>query len=243
MKLTVFGATGGVGRHVVTGALNRGDHVTAYVRNPTKLDISHPNLTVVAGELTDRDSVAHAVRSADAVISALGPSLDRKATGMPLVDGTRTIVEAMETNGVERYIGVATPSLRDPRDTRSLLGLVVPFMGRTFLKGAYHELLKISEIVTASSLNWTIARFTQPKDGERTGTVRAGFLGQAKIGAAITRADIAGGLVGTSSRGPTSIGAPGFEPGTSPTRTVRATRLRHAPRETSSVSSPPRRPL
>jgi putative NADH-flavin reductase len=195
MKLTVFGATGGVGRHVVTGALNRGDHVTAYVRNPTKLDISHQNLTVVAGELTDRDSVAHAVRSADAVISALGPSLDRKATGMPLVDGTRTIVEAMETNGVERYIGVATPSVRDPRDTRSLLGLVVPFMGRTFLKRAYHELLKISEIVTASSLNWTIARFTQPKDGERTGTVRAGFLGQAKIGAAITRADIAGFLI------------------------------------------------
>jgi hypothetical protein len=28
----------------------------------------------------------------------------------------------------------------------------------------------------------------------------------------------------------TDIGAPGFEPGTSPTRTVRATRLRHAPR-------------
>jgi hypothetical protein len=26
------------------------------------------------------------------------------------------------------------------------------------------------------------------------------------------------------------IGAPGFEPGTSPTRTVRATRLRHAPK-------------
>src|ERR1700748_2743205 len=26
------------------------------------------------------------------------------------------------------------------------------------------------------------------------------------------------------------VGAPGFEPGTSPTRTVRATRLRHAPR-------------
>ena len=29
---------------------------------------------------------------------------------------------------------------------------------------------------------------------------------------------------------PVPIGAPGFEPGTSPTRTVRATRLRHAPR-------------
>src|SRR3954449_4632250 len=31
-------------------------------------------------------------------------------------------------------------------------------------------------------------------------------------------------------RGSDPIGAPGFEPGTSPTRTVRATRLRHAPR-------------
>ena len=68
-------------------------------------------------------------------------------------------------------------------------------MGRRFLKRAYRELLEMSQIVTGSSLNWTIARFTQPKDGERTGTVRAGFLGQDKIGAAITRADIAGFLL------------------------------------------------
>src|SRR5829696_471025 len=96
MKLTVFGATGGVGREVVNQALDRGDHITAYVRNPAKLDITLPNLTVIAGELTDREAVQHTVRGADTVISALGPSLDRKATGMPLVDGTRAIVEAMQ---------------------------------------------------------------------------------------------------------------------------------------------------
>jgi len=195
MRSTVFGATGGVGRHVVNQAVDRADQVVAYVRNPAKLDITHPNLTVIAGELTDRDGVRRAVNGADVVINALGPSLDRKATGMPLVDGTRTIVEAMQAEGVERYIGMATPSLRDPRDTRSLLGLVVPFMGRTFLKRAYRELLEMSELVRGSSLNWTIARFTQPKDGERTGNVRAGLLGQDKIGAAITRADVAGFLL------------------------------------------------
>ena len=80
MNLTVFGATGGVGRHVVTQALDRGDHVTAYVRNPVKLDVTHPALTVVSGELTDRDAIGQAVRGADAVISALGPSLNRKAS-------------------------------------------------------------------------------------------------------------------------------------------------------------------
>ena len=191
MKLTVFGATGGVGREVVNQALDRGDHVTAYVRNPAKLDLTHPDLTVITGELTDREAVRRAVRAADAVISALGPSLDRKATGMPLVDGTRAIVEAMQAEGVERYIGMATPSLRDPRDTRSLLGLIVPFMGRTFLSRAYRELLAMSQLVTDSPLDWMIARFTRPIDGARTGTVRAGYLGRERIRASITRADIA----------------------------------------------------
>lgn len=191
MKLTVFGATGGVGREVVTQALDAGHDVRAYVRNPAKLDLAHPNLTVITGELTDREAVQRAVGGADAVISALGPSLDRKATGMPLVDGTRTILDAMRAEGVERYIGMATPSLRDPRDTPSQLGRIVPIMGRTFLSRAYRELLAMSQLVTDSPLNWTIARFTRPTDGARTGTVRAGYLGRDRIRASITRADIA----------------------------------------------------
>ena len=134
MKLTVFGATGGVGRELVTQALDAGHQITAYVRNPGKVDLTHPNLTVIAGQLTDREAVQRAVHGADAVISALGPSLSRKATGMPLVDGTRTSLDAMAAEGVERYIGIATPSMRDARDTPSLLGRIVPIMGRTLLR-------------------------------------------------------------------------------------------------------------
>ena len=136
---------------------------------------------------------------ADAVISALGPSLDRKATGMPLVEGTRTILEAMRSEGVERYLGMATPSLRDPRDTASLLGRIVPFMGRTFLARAYRELLAMSQLITDSPLDWTLARFTRPTDGARSGTVRAGYLGRDRIRASITRADIAGFLLAQTS--------------------------------------------
>jgi putative NADH-flavin reductase len=196
MNVTVFGATGGVGREVVTQALDAGHHVTAYLRNPAKLTVTHRNLMAITGELTDRDAVQRAVHGAHAVISALGPSLDRKATGMPLVEGTRTIVDAMRAEGVERYIGMATPSLSDPRDGSSLLGRLVPVMGRTFLKRAYQELLDMSRIVTDSELDWTIARFPQPKDGARKGTVRAGYLGRDKIRASITRADIAAFLLG-----------------------------------------------
>src|SRR3954453_21319451 len=47
--------------------------------------------------------------------------------------------------------------------------------------------------------------------------------------------DEAGSLSPTRPRACRHIGAPGFEPGTSPTRTVRATRLRHAPNATGSL--------
>jgi hypothetical protein len=109
---------------------------------------------------------------------------------MPLVQGTQNIVDAMRAAGVRRFVGIATPSLRDPRNRRSLLGTVVPIMGRLLLPRAYRELLAMSQIVTASDLDWTIARFTRPTGGPAKRTVRAGFLGRDKIGASITRADI-----------------------------------------------------
>ena len=100
---------------------------------------------------------------------------------MPLIEGTRNIVEAMQAAGVERSIGMRPRACATLRDKGSLLGRVVPFMGRTFLKRAYRELLEMSQIVTHSPLNWTIARFTRPTDGDRTGTIRSGFLGRDKI--------------------------------------------------------------
>jgi len=41
MNLTVLGATGGIGRHVVSQALDAGHHVTAYDRSPAKLNLTH----------------------------------------------------------------------------------------------------------------------------------------------------------------------------------------------------------
>jgi putative NADH-flavin reductase len=187
----VFGASGRVGQQVVEQALSRGREVVAVVRSPGKLTASDPKLTAIAAELNDRDAIDAAVRSAQGVISALGPSLDRHATGMPLVQGTQNIVDAMRSAEVRRFVGMATPSLRDPHDRRSLLGAVVPIMGRLLLPRAYRELLAMSQIVINSDLEWTIARFARPTDAPATTKTRAGFLGRDKIGTSITRADIA----------------------------------------------------
>ena len=114
MQITVFGATGGIGRHVVDQALAAGHTVTAYVRDPSKLGRHTPRLRIVVGELSDTAAIQQAVQGSQAVISALGPSLKRNATGTPVTDGTNNILKAMQATGVDRFIGLATPSVPDP---------------------------------------------------------------------------------------------------------------------------------
>ena len=136
MNVTVFGATGGVGSQVVDQLRTRGHQVTAYVRKPSKVPSSWgEDVTVVVGELSDAEAVHHAVQDADAVVNALGPSLDRKATGLPLVEGTRNIVTAMQRHGVRRYVGNGTPSVLDQRDRPNWQTKLSTFMAKTFLSG------------------------------------------------------------------------------------------------------------
>ena len=91
MNVTVFGATGAIGQQVVEQLRNHGHTVTAYVRNLGKVPASWgQDVTVVTGEITDAAAIGRAVAGADAVVSALGPSMDRKATGLPLVEGPST---------------------------------------------------------------------------------------------------------------------------------------------------------
>jgi putative NADH-flavin reductase len=197
LNVTVFGASGKIGTHVVDQLLTAGHHVTAYVRNPTKLATSaNPSLTVVQGELSDAARISEAVTGADAVISALGPTLKRGAKGTPVADGTRNIVDAMETAGVTRFVGLATPAISDPRDGPTIKGKVLRLMPRLTMPNALVELDGMTDAVRRSDLDWTIARITRPTDKPSKHTTRAGFLGRDKVGMAMSRADIATFLIG-----------------------------------------------
>ncbi|GAA4972721.1 uncharacterized protein YbjT (DUF2867 family) [Nonomuraea thailandensis] len=195
MRVTVFGATGGIGRLLLQQLLDERHQVTALVRTPAKLTLTHPDLIVIAGQLSDAAAVRQAVQGADAVISALGPSLKRSATGTPLTDGTRTIVGAMRAEQVARFIGLATPSLADPRDKPHWKHKVLPVMARLAFPNALADLTGMTAAVTGSGLDYTVARITNPTDKPATGRIRAGFLGHDKVGSAMSRADIAAFLV------------------------------------------------
>ncbi len=119
MNVTVFGATGAIGSLTVTELLDRGHQVTAYARNPAKIPTAWADrVKIVIGEISDAAAIDSAIAYADAVVSALGPSMDRKATGLPLIAGTGHIIEAMNRHGVPRYVGHATPPSSTPRSPR-----------------------------------------------------------------------------------------------------------------------------
>ncbi|SCF33561.1 NAD(P)H-binding [Micromonospora purpureochromogenes] len=192
MNVTVFGATGAIGQLIVADLLTAGHTVTAYVRNVGKVPSTWPQgLRLIVGEITDAAAIDQAVAGADAVISALGPSMDRKATGLPLVEGTRLIIEAMRRHGVGRFIGNGTPSIVDKRDRPTLQQKLIGFMGRNLVSRAYQEMLGMSDLIMSSGIDWTIVRFSAPKNGPARGVNRYGFFGTNKIGMAVTRADIA----------------------------------------------------
>ncbi|MDT0321937.1 NAD(P)-dependent oxidoreductase [Streptomyces millisiae] len=195
MRVTVFGGTGAIGRLVVQRLLDDGYQVTALVRTPAKLALTHPRLTVITGQLSDAAAVGEAVAGADAVISALGPSLKRSATGTPLTEGTRIVVEAMEARKVTRFVGLATPSLADPRDKPHWKHRVLPVMAGLLFPNALADLKGMTRAVTDSGLDYTLARITNPTNRPAAGRVRAGFLGHDRVGSAMSRADIAAFLV------------------------------------------------
>lgn len=89
-----------------------------------------------------------------------GPSMDPRATGLPLVEGTRHILETMNLNKVTRYIGHGTPSIQDTSEQSTAQTRLIRFMGRFFLKRAYKELLGMTDLIKRSGLNWTIVGFT-----------------------------------------------------------------------------------
>lgn len=71
-EIVVFGAGGRAGRHAVREARTRGHRVTAVVRDPAKYPkLAGEGVTLVAGDVTDRSSVAEIADGHDAVIGAV----------------------------------------------------------------------------------------------------------------------------------------------------------------------------
>lgn len=188
MKILIFGSTGGTGRELVNQALDHDHAVTAYARNPAKIeDIKHSNLKVIRGDVLDKAAVEGAVKGHDAIFVALGAGLKRTTLRE---EGTRNIVEAMQHTGVKRLICLSSLGVGDSRAN-------LPFFTKyiivgLFLRYAFADHERQEAVVRQSSLDWTIVRPPFLKDGPRTGVYQHGFFTKdRRIKGWISRADVA----------------------------------------------------
>ncbi|BAU14536.1 NAD-dependent epimerase/dehydratase family protein, putative [Leptolyngbya sp. NIES-3755] len=67
-------------RQLVQQALEQGHLVTAFARDPNRLDLQHPNLKLVQGDVLDLESVQQAVQNQDVVLCSLGSGQQRTGT-------------------------------------------------------------------------------------------------------------------------------------------------------------------
>ena len=188
MKILIFGSTGGTGRELVTQALDAGHEVTAFARNPAKLDdISQKNLHTVRGDVLDSAAVESAVSGHDAVLCSIGAGAGRTTLRE---DGTRAVVRAMERAGVRRLICQSSMGVGD---SRANLGFVTKYViVPVFLRHAFADHERQEAVVRESDLDWTIVRPPHLTDGPRTGSYRHGFSPtDTEIKGKISRADVA----------------------------------------------------
>ncbi|WP_077796792.1 NAD(P)-dependent oxidoreductase [Streptomyces sp. JHA26] len=189
MRLTVFGATGGIGREVVRQALDAGHQVTAVVRDPARLPVTGEGLEVVRADLRDPAAVRPAVAGRDAVLSGLG-ARSRKDAGVA-TRLTRTVLGAMEAEGVRRLLVVSAAPVGPEPEGAGLLDRGVLGIVSTVLKDVYADLREMEAELARSATDWTVVRPPRLRDKPVTGRYRTVVGGFPAKGRFIGRADVA----------------------------------------------------
>lgn len=167
MKLVLFGASGMIGSRILSEALRRGHSVTVVVRDPNKFRAPAGAISVITGDVTDAASIAAAVKGHDAVLSAIGGTVEVvKAAAQPLLDG-------LITARVKRLLVVGgAGSLEVAPGIQLLATPDFPAAWKGYAL-AHAEALQIFRKNT--TLDWSYlspAALISP--GERTGTFRLG---------------------------------------------------------------------
>lgn len=172
MKITVFGATGNVGKRVIDEALMRGHEVTAVLRNSSRIDELNSAVNVVIGDADNISDVVKFSEGQDLVISATRPP--QGVEGL-LVSTTKSLLSGLAQTKVRLLLvgGAASLTVPNKPDTLVVDDINwVPLAWRDIALAclAQHKLCQEDEVIEWSYLS--PPAMIQP--GERTGTFRLG---------------------------------------------------------------------
>ena len=185
MRLAILGATGGTGRELLQQALAKGHQVTALVRHPEALSLTHERLRVVIGDVLKPDTLVAALHHQEAVLSVVGKSSLGPITFYR--ESAHNLVEQMGKARIQRLICLTSVGvLNKPVGPWWYLWFIKPLLGHI-----YEDMRHMEQTIQASGLAWTIVRPSRLFDGAHTGHYRVGSSGELAHANSISRADMA----------------------------------------------------
>ncbi|MCU0425847.1 MAG: NAD(P)H-binding protein [Candidatus Kapabacteria bacterium] len=191
--LTIFGASGATGQILVAEALRQGFAVTVLCRQKTSMTLKHEHLLVVEGAITP-ENCRTVIEGSHAVLCALG---QRRGDSKPFcADATQTILQAMETVGVKRFVcltGAMVGERNAVHRSWFIRTMVESFRKRMPEMAADRALQE--DRIAASATQWTVVKPPRLSNGAARGKYHVGETVRVTAFSAISRADLAAYLL------------------------------------------------
>lgn len=194
LNLLIIGAGGGIGRQSTELALQAGHHVTAILRDPLKLPLSHPNLNLVKGDILHPETFEQYLLAADLVISAIGVSGSSLGNDKPTTlysTGNASLITAMKRTGAKRIFFISASAIEISPVLPFYVRFAEKYIVQKLLKHMYADLREMEKLVKESDLTWTIVRPPRLTDSPATGQYRTAINTFLKNCLKISRGDVA----------------------------------------------------
>jgi len=201
MNITVFGASGGIGTHLVSLAAQHGHQVRAIYRTSPPIPPPSQVEVLISPDIFGLAFAAAATRGADVVVNAVGPNFATRHNPRTTMISppdlhqrlASTVIAAMKDGAAtSRLIAISTASMGPADDVmgaaprllfRFFRTVVTPNLGRVG-----QDLRAMEEELASSGLDWYAVRPVKLTDGPLTGHVQASDRLAMKP---ISRADVA----------------------------------------------------
>lgn len=187
MKITIIGASAGIGLQCTRLAFEKGHEVTTLSRRVVPLP-DHAKLKRVQGSATSPNDVRAVVDGADAILVTLGVKSPFATTLFS--DSARLLLQVLQETGSSATLLVLTGF--GTGDSWNYNALPMKILFTLLLKKVYADKSEQERLVTAGYPRWEIVRPGRLTNGAMTGRYRVldELVNGMRVGA-ISRADVA----------------------------------------------------
>jgi putative NADH-flavin reductase len=154
-KIAIIGGTGKAGKYLIDEMLRQEIPIRVLARNPDKVSQKSQLIEIVTGSVRNYNTVQRLLTGCSAVISTLGPSRAEPDTCSVAIGHLLRVMPQLK---IRRYIEVAGLGIDTPNDKKGFRTRLIGWVIKAFFSEVANDRQKGYELLSNSSINWTIVR-------------------------------------------------------------------------------------